>query len=397
MNSTPVHSAQDYPGLRDAVQRISMGVAGKHAADVDARSRFPSESIEALREVGALSAPVPRELGGAGCDMRELAHLCSTLSLACGSTGMILAMHYVQVACIVRHGLSTDFFCDYLRQLVQRQYILASMTSEIGTSGDTRSSVCAVERHADGRFTLRKDATTGSYCAHADGILVTCRRDVEAARGDQVLLLVKQSDCQLTQTTTWDAMGMRGTCSPGFRLESSGSAHQILPSSFANISAQTMVPYSHILWASLWWGLGADAVDKAGTFVRETARKSPGTVPAAATRLAEISLQLQALRQNWFSMAQSFDEIALRRDAEQELLSIPWALRLNDLKIYASEAAPQIVHRALQIVGMPGYKNDSPFSLCRQYRDSLSGSLMISNDRIIAKNASMLLALRNSA
>jgi len=41
-----------------------------------------------------------------------------------------------------------------------------------------------------------------------------------------------------------------------------------------------------------------------------------------------------------------------------------------------------------------GYKNDSPFSVGRHYRDALSASLMISNERMIAKNASMLLVLK---
>ncbi len=74
-----------------------------------------------------------------------------------------------------------------------------------------------------------------------------------------------------------------------------------------------------------------------------------------------------------------------------------WALRLNNLKIACSQAAPQIVQQALQIVGILGYKNDSPFSMGRHLRDALSGALMISNDRIAAKNASMLLVHKEAA
>jgi acyl-CoA dehydrogenase len=48
-------------------------------------------------------------------------------------------------------------------------------------------------------------------------------------------------------------------------------------------------------------------------------------------------------------------------------------------------------------VGILGYKNDSPFSLGRQLRDSLSASLMISNDRILAKNAAMLLVCKDAS
>jgi acyl-CoA dehydrogenase len=387
---------QNFGSLFGAVRRIALEIAAAHAADVDKNARFPTETIDALREAGVMSAIVPREFGGAGCSMGELAQMCSTLAQACGSSAMVLAMHYSQLACIARHGLQSEYFRGYLRDVVRHQYLLASMTSEVGTFGDTRSSICAVERR-DGRFVLNKDATTGSYCEHADAIVVTCRRDPSAAASDQVLVLVRREDFKLTTTTTWDTLGMRGTCSPGFRLESSGPQEQIVPGAFADSSAQTMVPYSHILWSSLWWGIAADAVARAATFVRGQARQTPGTVPPTAQRLAEVSIQLQGMKQSWLSAAQAFDALGPDPGEQEQLLSIGWALRLNNLKVSCSETAPQIVHRALQIVGILGYKNDSPFSLGRHYRDVLSASLMIANDRINAKSASMLLVFKDAS
>ena len=386
---------QNFGSLLAAVRRVATEVAAPLADVVDKEARFPHETVAALRDAGVLSAGVPREFGGADCTMVELAQLCSALAQACGSSAMVLAMHYSQLACIARHGLESDFFRGYLRDLVAHQYLLASMTSEVGTYGDTRSSICAVEL-GNGRFVLNKDATTGSYCQHADAILVTCRRNQEAASGDQVLVMVRREDCSLKQTTSWDTLGMRGTCSPGFRLESSGAQEQIVPGAFADSSAQTMVPYSHILWSSLWWGIAADAVGRAANFVRGQARQSPGTVPPTAARLAEVSLQLQGMKQAWVAAAQDFDALVPGAAAQEELMSIGWALRLNNLKIACSEAGPRIVHGALQIVGILGYKNDSPFSLGRHYRDLLSASLMISNDRIAAKSASMLLVFKDA-
>lgn len=391
MTAPPMH----FEALLNATREIAAGVACEHAADVDARARFPTETVNALRAVGVLSAPVPRELGGAGCGMQELAQLCATLAQGCGSSGMVLAMHYSQVACLTRHGLGSAWFTDYLRELVRHQRLLASITSEVGTFGDTRSSICALVRQGD-RFVLNKDATTGSYCAHADATLVTCRRDAEAASGDQLLVLVQRGDANLTQTTTWDTLGMRGTCSPGFRLESSGPLEQVLPAPFADIAAQTMVPYSHILWSSLWWGIAADAVARAATYVRGEARKRPGMVPPSATRLAELTTLLQSMRLQWQAVAQSYDDTVLHPGGEAALQGMAWALRLNSLKTACSEAAPQIVHGALQILGMLGYKNDSPYSLGRHYRDVLSASLMISNERIAAKSASMLLVHKDT-
>jgi acyl-CoA dehydrogenase len=386
--------AKTYNELLVASRTIAKEVAAVHAPDVDAKARFPQETIDALKRIGALSAPIPAQYGGAGCSMRELAQLCATISGACGSSGMVLAMHYIQVACLMRHGAESEFFAAYLRELVQDQLLLASMTSEVGTFGETRSSVCAVERQGE-RFTLNKDATTGSYCGHADAILVTCRRDADAPKSDQVLVLVKKADYKLAQTTTWDTMGMRGTCSPGFRLESTGPVAQIVPGAFADSSAQSMVPYSHILWAALWWGIANDAVAKAAGFVRNEARKNPGTLPPNATRLAEVSVQLQSMRHNWLALADEFDAVDARANGREELLGLGWALKMNNLKIGASETAPQLVHRALQIIGILAFKNDSPFSLGRHYRDTLSGSLMISNDRIAAKSAAMLVVFKD--
>jgi acyl-CoA dehydrogenase len=380
--------------LIDAIRKQVVPVAAEHADAVDRGARFPIESINALRKAQALSAAVPRELGGPGAGMVQLATMCSTLAGACGSSAMILAMHHIQVACLARHAGSSPELRKYLQDLVAHQYLLGSMTSEVGTQGDTRSSICAVER-VDGRYALNKDATTASYCASADGILVTARRDPQAAASDQVLVLVRRQDASLKQTTTWDTMGMRGTCSPGFRLESSGPIEFIVPGGFADSSAQTMVPYSHILWASLWWGIAADAVARAGQFVRAEARKTPGTVPPGATRLAEVSVQLQALRHNWLAVAGEFDQLAQGADAMEQLLSMRWALKLNNLKVAASESAPQVVHKALQIIGVLGFKNDSKFSVARHYRDALSASLMISNDRILGKSASMLLVFKD--
>ena len=393
MDTTFSHAAT-FAELLTAVRSLSKEVVAVHAPSVDKEARFPHESVAALKSVGALSAPVPRALGGLGCSMRELAQLCAAVSGGCASSGMVLAMHYIQVACLARHGAGTPFFDGYLRELVRDQGLIASMTSEVGTFGETRTSVCAVQRDGD-RFTLAKDATTGSYCAQADAILVTCRRDADAPPSDQVLVLVRKPDYQLAQTTTWDTLGMRGTCSPGFRLESRGQADQIVPGSFADSSAQSMVPYSHILWAALWWGIAGDALGKAAGFARQGARKSAGTLPANAARLAEASMELQAQRHNWLTLADEFDAMEARPGGRHELLGMGWALKMNHLKISASEATPKAVHSALQIIGILAYKNDGPWSLGRHYRDALSGALMISNDRIAAKSASMLMVLKD--
>lgn len=385
---------RNFASLLRQTQVIAREVATVHAPSVDREARFPTETFAALRQGKLLSTAIPRELGGDGLGMMELAQLCSVLAEGCGSSGMVLAMHHIQIACMARHGLASTFFQSYLRDLVTQQYVIGSVTSEVGTFGDTRSSVCAIELRGD-RYVLVKDATTVSYGANSDGLLLTCRRTTDSPASDQIMVLAKKDDFTLRQTSTWDTMGMRGTNSPGYLVTCAGSAAQILPGTYADSSAQTMVPYSHILWSALWHGIATDAVGRAAAMVRGEARKKPGTVPNTAVRLAEVSVELQSMRHNWQALARDFDRLDATADGRNELASVGWALKMNNLKMGCSDAARSIVHKALQITGLMGYKNDSPFTLGRHYRDTLSASLMVSNDRIAAKSASLLLVFKD--
>lgn len=380
-----------------ATKRVATEVAAKAAADVDRNARFPREAIEELKKERLLGAFVPVELGGLGWGMSDLTAQCTTLAQACASSGMVMAMHHIQVACLVRHGLQAPYFRRYLTELCEKQLLIASVTSEVGVGGDTRTSICAVERDAagPGRFKLNKDATTISYGEQADDLLVTSRRAPDAAGSDQVLVLVRKTDATLDRTSNWDTMGMRGTCSPGFKLVSTGANEQIVPGTFADSSAETMVPFSHILWSAVWLGIASDAVARASAFVRAEARKKPGTVPPTANRLAELWTKLQVMRTNAQAVAAECDGLLSSPEGNQALLSIGFALKMNNLKVSSSELVAEIVHKALGICGIAAYKNDTPFSMGRALRDSLSAALMIGNDRILAKNASMLLVYKD--
>lgn len=373
--------------LLEAARRIGSEVARPAADAVDREARFPHEALAALREERTLSALVPKELGGRGCTIAEVAASCEVLGRFCASTAMIYAMHQIEVACLVRHGLRVPFFRRYLTGLAEREWLIASATSEAGVGGDLRRSVCALERNGTG-IRIMKQAPVISYCEEADDILLTARRDVDAAPGDQVLVLVRKADTRLTRTGEWDTLGMRGTRSLGFTLESEGAVEQILPVPFAEIASQTMLPTSHVLWTSLWLGLATEAVGLARAFVRAEARRAPGSMPPGALRLAETVADLESLRATVHGGRADFDR---NQDNPEVLAGIGFAIRMNNLKITAARMAPEIVGRALAVCGVSGYRCDSPFAVGRHLRDAHSAALMISNDRVLLANAAMLL------
>lgn len=373
----------------DQVHEIGRQVIAPAAGDVDRLARFPVEGIDALKKIGLLSAYVPREFGGMGLDVVEISRICAALGHYCGSAAMVFAMHQIQVACIVHHARGSAFFEQYLRQLVREQYLIASATTEAGVGGDLRSSICAVDVNG-GQFALAKKAPVISYGEAADHILVTCRRAPDATSSDQVHVLVSKKDYRLDPISTWDTLGFRGTCSAGFQLTASGSADQIIPVPFEDILSQTMHPFSHIVWASLWSGIAADAVNQARAFVRAEARKNPGTIPTSALRLAEVDSLLQEMR-NTIKAAVNEYAPMLQSDIEA-FRSFRFAIQTNNLKLSSSQRIVEIVGRAMLICGISAYRNDSTFSLGRHLRDAYGAALMVNNDRIMNHNAAMLLA-----
>jgi acyl-CoA dehydrogenase len=253
-----------------------------------------------------------------------------------------------------------------------------------------------VQKGGDGRFKLDKDCSTISYGAQADDILFQARRGPDSPPNDQIFVLVRKKDYTLTQKGNWDTLGMRGTCSPPFLLNSSGEEGQIFTTPFADVATETQVPFSHILWSSVWLGIATAAVTRARAYVRQQARAKPGTLPPAALRLAEVSSMLQTMRTNVHDVASECE--GLMRDEKAgtaALSSISFALKMNNLKVSSSQVAVQIIHHALLICGIMGYKNDSKFAVGRHLRDAHSAALMVNNDRIFATNASMLLVLKD--
>jgi acyl-CoA dehydrogenase len=144
----------------------------------------------------------------------------------------------------------------------------------------------------------------------------------------------------------------------------------------------------------VWLGIAMSAVTRARAYVRQQARAKPGTLPPAALRLAEVSSMLQTMRTNVHDVA-SECEMLMKDEKTGALSSIAFALKMNNLKVSSSQVAVQIIHHALLICGIMGYKNDSKFAVGRHLRDAHSAALMVNNDRIYATNASMLLVLKD--
>ena len=386
--------ADDHEGIKELVElarRIGRETAAVHAADVDANARFPKETVDAYRAEGLLGALVPTELGGLGHDLRQAAAVVREVGRHCASSAMILAMHHIQVASIVRHG-SAPKVQDYIRRIAAEQLLLASATTEIGIGGNTRNSTCFVERDGDA-FRLTKQAPVISYGQYADAIVATARRTEESAPSDQVMVICEKAGVTLTPISGWDTFGFRGTCSLGFTLEATGDGELVLDDSFGDISTATMLPTSHLLWSSLWLGLAEEASWRAQRFIQKAARKALDQTPPGAPRLAALMVTRQQFASSVDALMSRYLEI---KDDADETSSIDFMVAINTSRCRPRTLVVDIINQALLIVGIQGYREDSEYTLGRLLRDAHGAAVMVNNDRIAGNTAQLSLMQREA-
>jgi acyl-CoA dehydrogenase len=363
--------------------RAAAEVAKTNAAAVDAEARFPSESFAEIRKQRLLGLQVPQALGGEGASIAEIADVCYILGQACSSTALIYAMHQIKMACITRHAKGSAALERILGRIAADQLLMASSTTEGQAGGNVRSSEAAVE-HDGEQVTLERKATVISYAVEADGIVTTARRAADAAGSDQVLLVLLKADYTLERLQVWDTLGMRGTHSEGFTLRARAAAEQIMPEPYERIHAQTMVPFAHLLWGSVWAGIAAAAAGKAQAFIRHAVRGSNGQMPPGAAHFTQAVSSLRTLRGVLAANLRSYEAIM---SDEKAISSLEFQAMITLTKVQASELAVTTVLSSLRACGLSGYRNDTEFTIGRLLRDVLSAPLMINNDRILTNLA----------
>ncbi|WP_188189640.1 acyl-CoA dehydrogenase family protein [Nonomuraea sp. SYSU D8015] len=372
---------QDATGI---CAELARGVLARHAAEVDRDARFPKEAVDALRAHGLLAAAAPAERGGLGADVPTLARMATALARGCGATAMIWAMHQVQIACLLAANAGGEL-AEAVTRVVHDQLLVASATSEAGIGGALRTSACAVEREG-AAARLDKRATTVSYGVEADALLVSARRGPGSPPADQVAVLVDTADAHLEVLGGWNPLGMRGTCSPALRIRAGFEHWRILPAPFGDLVARVMTPLSHVLWSGVWYGLAAEAADRAVSHTR--ARGDAGGPPSGS--LAEMRWRLAGLEAQLGAAAAETQDV-LTGAAEP---TVAFTLRVNSLKLAVSQNAVDVGLAAMRVCGMAGYSEEGSHSVARLLRDLLSAPLMINNERLVAIGSQLALVAR---
>jgi len=208
------------PGLADAelaalarLQQVIDHDIAPLAVEVDARGRYPSRSIAALKRSGILKTAVPAAFGGLGASHHLSFEAQVRLAAADSSVAQIFKIHDELVREIFRY-CPDGFGPTLARLVVDEEAIIGLAVAEAGRKVDDPMTTVAL-RQDDGGYVIRgrKIYTTGA--AEADHIAVWAF-DPVAGGGDNPFLgmelnLVPRDAPGVTVHRDWDALGQRAT------------------------------------------------------------------------------------------------------------------------------------------------------------------------------------------
>jgi alkylation response protein AidB-like acyl-CoA dehydrogenase len=176
---------------------------------------FVADNYESLRESGLIEAGVPRELGGGGAGVDELAAMLRTLAYHCGSTALALSMHTHQVAVPAWRWKYQKVAAvePLLRRIAKERILLLSSGGSDWIAGSGKAE------KVDGgyRITARKIFSSG---APAGDILMTSA--VLETEGEPATVLhfgIPMNSPHVKILDTWRTLGMRGTGSHDVLIE----------------------------------------------------------------------------------------------------------------------------------------------------------------------------------
>ena len=203
---------------------------------------------------------------------------------------------------------------------------------------------------------LEKDVLALSYAEYADAITVNTRRDTDAAETDQVMLICGPGSFTVEATGVWDTLGLRGTCSSGYRLVADEREDMVLTDTWSTVVNQTGLAATAATLNSVWLGIAESAAATAHASVRAEARRNIGSAPPGALRLAELVVVLGQARAVLADTIAHIEAVGSGADMEDDLALV---LEMRDLKLSMTTLCADVVFRALSVCGLSGYKRDA--------------------------------------
>lgn len=338
----------------------------------DQENTFPTDDLADLREAGYLAAFVPKEYGGAGLSLVEIAAEQTRLAKAAPGTALGINMHQIIVGLgrhLVRNGNDRG-------ELILRDAAAGELfgfgISEPGNDLVLFGSITKATPDGEGGYSFEGTKVFTSLAPVWTRLLTFGRDDSGEDGPHSVFGIMHREDGGFTIKDDWDTLGMRATQSNTTILEGAHvPADRILTRCEPGPSKDPVVfgifSNFEILLGATYQGVGERAVEVAAEHVKTRTSVKNQTVysndPDIRWRISEAALAMNAV-------GPQIRELARDIDAGVDRGPI-WMPQLSAAKNASAEATLRAVEQAIRACGGSSYYNRHELS--RLYRDALAG------------------------
>jgi isovaleryl-CoA dehydrogenase len=347
---------------QDALARVIEEVVAPGAAEVDADAVFPRPQISALAEAGLLGLTVPGELGGGGAGLRDAAQVVRELGAVCGSTAMVVTMHYAATAALVAGEMK-----ETLAAIADGRHLSTLAFSETGSRSHFWAPLSSATADGDD---VRLDASKSwvTSAGEADSYVWSSRP--LQGEGPMTLWLVPGNAAGLMVAGPFDGLGLRGNASSpvtadgvrvpvGAMIGADGAG--------LDLALAAVLPVFLICSASMSAGLMRRLAEETAAHLQRTQLEHLGQSLAQQVQpraqLARLRIEADRARGLIEDTLSAVEQG--RADAQLQVLEV---------KAAAGEAAADAADLALRAGGGAAFRRESVVE--RLFRDSRAARVM---------------------
>jgi len=337
-------------------------IVAEHATRVDEQAEFPRRSIEALGQSGLLGLVSATSVGGLGQGPRAAAYAVERMARECGSTAMVLCMHYCGTQVLETFGPE-----PVRKDIAQGKHLSTLAFSEAGSRSQFWAPVSTAEQK-NGHVTLSAKKSWVTSAHHADAYVWSSRP--MNAEGASTIWFVPRKTKGVEATGSFNGLGLRGNDSTPVKAENA----EVTPDSMLGKDGQgldimlgTVLPLFNVLTASVSVGLMEGATQAAAKHAAGTTFEHLGSpiaeLPTVRAYLARMRIATDQAR------CLVEDTITAMEQGREDTM-----LRVLECKAAAGESATHVLDLAMRVCGGAAFRKE--VGVERRFRDGRAGTVM---------------------
>jgi alkylation response protein AidB-like acyl-CoA dehydrogenase len=350
------------------------------AATYDRENRFFKEDFDDLRAAGYLLMAVPREFGGLGYTLAQVARETRRLAEYAPATALGLNMHTYWVGLAADVWRSGDKSVEWMLREAGAGEVFAAGHAESGNETSVLMSITKAERVPGGyKFTGRKSFGSLTPVWTRFGLHGMDTSDPSAPK--VVHAFMPRETPGYTIKETWDVMGMRATRSDDTLLDGAVVPDKyiarVAPAGFggADYFVLGIFAWALIGFGNIYYGLARRVLELTIEHVKGKGSlamtRSMAYHPEVQHDVAEMVMELEAMGAQLEAVATDWSSGVQHPD---------WPVKIVAAKYRAVEGAWRIVDRAMDASG--GFGMFKKSELERLFRDARAGRFHPANSAL---------------